>query len=397
MDNNKKTAENEYPLELNTMPGFAGSSAYYLRYEDPHNDEALVGKEANDYWRNVDLYIGGTEHATGHLIYSRFWNKFLFDNGIVAEDEPFKKLINQGMIQGRSNFVYRIKNTNTFVSFGLKDQYDVTPIHVNVNIVSNDLLDLESFKNWMPEYKTAEFILEDGKYVCGWAVEKMSKSMFNVVNPDDVVEKFGADTLRLYEMFLGPLEQSKPWDTNGIDGVSRFLRKLWNLFFQGDVWVVSDDEASADELKSIHKLIKKIGQDIENFSFNTSVSAFMICVNELTALKCYKRAILSDFIVVLAPFAPHIAEELWHKLGNTTTVCDARFPDYNEEYLKESSVKYTISFNGKARFTLDFPVGTSPEEVEKTVLANETSRKWIDGKTPKKVIVVPNKIVNIVL
>jgi leucyl-tRNA synthetase len=397
MDNNKKTAKNEYPLELNTMPGFAGSSAYYLRYQDPHNNEVLVSKEANEYWRNVDLYIGGTEHATGHLIYSRFWNKFLFDYGIVAEDEPFKKLINQGMIQGRSNFVYRIKNTNTFVSLGLKDQYDVTPIHVNVNIVSNDILDTEAFRNWNPEYKTAEFILEDGKYICGWAVEKMSKSMFNVVNPDDVVEKFGADTLRLYEMFLGPLEQSKPWDTNGIDGVSRFLRKLWNLFFQGDEFVVSDEQATADELKSIHKLIKKIGQDIENFSFNTSVSAFMICVNELTTLKCNKRTVLSDLIVTLSPFAPHIAEELWQKLGNQTTVCDARFPDYNEEYLKESSVKYTVSFNGKARYTLDFPAETPLEDVEKTVLANETSLKWMEGKTPKKVIVVPNKIVNIVL
>ncbi|GHT09796.1 hypothetical protein FACS189432_07190 [Bacteroidia bacterium] len=397
MENKEKSATNEYPLELNTMPGFAGSSAYYLRYEDPHNNEALVGKEANEYWRNVDLYIGGTEHATGHLIYSRFWNKFLFDNGIVAEDEPFKKLINQGMIQGRSNFVYRIKNTNTFVSLGLKNQYEVTPIHVDVNIVSNDVLDMEAFKNWNPEYKTAEFILEDGKYVCGWAVEKMSKSMFNVVNPDDVVEKFGADTLRLYEMFLGPLEQSKPWDTNGIDGVSRFLRKLWNLFFKDDAFTVSDEQPTADELKSIHKLIKKIGQDIENFSFNTSVSAFMICVNELTTLKCNKRTVLSDLTIVLSPFAPHIAEELWHRLGNTTTVCDAHFPDYNEEYLKENSIKYTVSFNGKARFTLDFAAGTSSEEVEKAVLANETSQKWLEGKTPKKVIVVPNKIVNIVI
>jgi leucyl-tRNA synthetase len=300
------------------------------------------------------------------------------------------------MIQGRSNFVYRIKNTNTFVSLGLKDQYDVTPIHVNVNIVSNDVLNLEAFRNWNPEYKTAEFILEDGKYVCGWAVEKMSKSMYNVVNPDDVVEKFGADTLRLYEMFLGPLEQSKPWDTNGIDGVSRFLRKLWNLFFQGDEFIVSGEQPTADELKSIHKLIKKIGWDIENFSFNTSVAAFMICVNELTALKCNKRVVLSDFIVVLAPFAPHIAEELWHKLGNSTTVCDARFPDYNEEYLKESSIKYTVSFNGKARFFLDFPAGTPASEVEKVVMANENTLKWLENKTPKKIIVVPNKIVNVV-
>jgi leucyl-tRNA synthetase len=388
---------NTYPLELNTMPGFAGSSAYYLRYEDPHNARALVSKEANDYWRNVDLYIGGTEHATGHLIYSRFWNKFLFDLGIIADDEPFRKLVNQGMIQGRSNFVYRIKNTNTFVSFGLKNRYDVTPIHVDVNRVSNDVLDIEQFRRWNPEYKTAEFILEDGKYVCGWAVEKMSKSMFNVVNPDDVVEKFGADTLRLYEMFLGPVEQSKPWDTNGIDGVSRFLRKLWNLFFSAGEFSVSNGQPTADELKSIHKLIKKVGWDIENFSFNTSVAAFMICVNELTTLNCNKRIVLSDLVVVLAPFAPHIAEELWHRLGNETTVCDAHFPDYNEEYLKENTVKYTVSFNGKARFTLDFPAGTPSEEVEKIVLANEHSQKWIEGKAPKKVIVVPNKIVNVVL
>jgi leucyl-tRNA synthetase len=393
MDDKKN---NKYPLELATMPGFAGSSAYYLRYEDPHNDKALVSKEANEYWRNVDLYIGGTEHATGHLIYSRFWNKFLFDSGIVVDDEPFQKLINQGMIQGRSNFVYRIKNTNTFVSFGLKSRYDVTPIHVDVHIVSNDLLDIDKFRMWRPEFADAEFILEDGKYVCGWAVEKMSKSMFNVVNPDDIVEKFGADTLRLYEMFLGPLEQSKPWDTNGIDGVSRFLRKLWNLFFK-DGFAVSDEQPAADELKSIHKLIKKVGWDIENFSFNTSVAAFMICVNELSALNCNKRAVLSDLVVVLAPFAPHIAEELWHCLGYETSVCDARFPDYNEDFLKENTVKYTVSFNGKVRFHLDFPAGTSPEEVEKTVLTNENSQKWMEGKKPKKVIVVPNKIVNVVV
>jgi leucyl-tRNA synthetase len=387
----------KYPLELNTMPGFAGSSAYYIRYEDPQNNECLVSKENNDYWRNVDLYIGGIEHATGHLIYSRFWNKFLLDSGIVCEDEPFKKLINQGMIQGRSNFVYRIKSTNTFVSYGLKDQYDVMPIHVDVNIVSNDVLDIEAFRNWNPEYKNAEFILENGKYICGWAIEKMSKSMYNVVNPDDMVEKYGADTLRLYEMFLGPLEQSKPWDTNGIDGVSRFLRKLWNLFFQGDAFTVSDEQPIADELKSLHKLIKKISWDIENFSFNTSVAAFMICVNELTALKCNKRSILSDLVVVIAPFAPFIAEELWHCLGNPTTVLDARFPEYNEEYLKENMVKYTVSFNGKARFTLDFTADTAPEEVEQTVLANENAQKWIDGKMPKKVIIIPNKIINIVI
>ncbi|MDR0681096.1 MAG: leucine--tRNA ligase [Dysgonamonadaceae bacterium] len=400
---------NGYPLELSTMPGFAGSSAYYLRYEDPKNSKELISKEANEYWRNVDLYIGGTEHATGHLIYSRFWNKFLFDTGIVSEEEPFKKLVNQGMIQGRSSFVYRIKNTNTFVSFGLKDQYDVTPIHVDVNKVSNDILDIEAFKNWNPEYKTAEFILEypssasteteetKGKYICGWAVEKMSKSMFNVVNPDNIVENFGADTLRLYEMFLGPLEQSKPWDTNGIDGVSRFLRKLWNLFFKGDTFTVVEEPPTAEELKTIHKLIKKVSRDIENFSFNTSVAAFMICVNELIALKCNKRVILSDLIVVLAPFAPHISEELWHRLGNQTTVCDARFPEYNEEYLKESMIKYTVSFNGKARFTLDFPVNAPKDEVEKTVLTNENSQKWLEGKKPKKIIIVPNKIINIVI
>jgi leucyl-tRNA synthetase len=397
MENKDKQTTNKYPLELNTMPGFAGSSAYYLRYEDPHNDRALVSKEANAYWGNVDLYVGGTEHATGHLIYSRFWNKFLFDAGVSANDEPFQKLINQGMIQGRSNFVYRIKNTNTFVSFGLKDQYDVTPIHVDVNMVSNDILDQEAFRQWNPEYKTAEFILEDERYVCGWAVEKMSKSMFNVVNPDDVVAKFGADTLRLYEMFLGPVEQSKPWDTNGIDGVLRFLRKFWNLFFHGDTFVVSDEQPTPEELKSIHKLIKKVGQDIENFSFNTSVAAFMICVNELTAMKCNKRAVLSDFIIVLSPFAPHIAEELWHRLGNGTTVCDAVFPAYNEEYLKENSVKYTVSFNGKVRFSMDFPADTAEEDVEKAVLADGNSQKWLEGKTPKKVIVVPGKIVNIVV
>ena len=392
MENNKK-----YPLELNTMPGFAGSSAYYIRYEDPHNDNALVDKDINEYWRNVDLYIGGTEHATGHLIYSRFWNKFLFDLGVVCEDEPFKKLINQGMIQGRSNFVYRIKNTNTFVSYHLKDEYDVTPIHVDVNIVSNDILDIKAFKNWNPEYKTAEFILEDGKYHCGWAVEKMSKSMYNVVNPDDIVAKYGADTLRLYEMFLGPLEQSKPWDTNGIDGVHRFLRKLWNLFYKEDKFFITEEQPVAEELKSLHKLIKKVAYDIENFSFNTSVAAFMICVNELTALKCNKKAILSDLIIVLSPFAPHIAEELWHALGNNTTVCDAKFPDYNEAYLVENTVKYTVSFNGKARYFLDFPSDTSVEEVEKAVLAHENSGKWLEGKTPKKVIVVKGKIVNIVI
>lgn len=386
-----------YPLELNTMPGFAGSSAYYLRYMDPRNNEALVSSEANSYWRNVDLYVGGTEHATGHLIYSRFWNKFLYDLGVVCEPEPFKKLINQGMIQGRSNFVYRIKDTNTFVSLGLKDNYEVTPIHVDVNIVSNDILDVEAFKNWRPDYANAEFILEDGKYVCGWAVEKMSKSMFNVVNPDDIVERYGADTLRLYEMFLGPVEQSKPWDTNGIDGVSRFIKKLWNLFYKGDTLLVDDETPSRDELKSIHKLIKKVTGDIETFSYNTSISAFMVCVNELTQLKCHKRAVLADLVVVLAPFAPHVAEELWHVLGNTTTVCDAKWPAFNEEYLKEDSKTMAVSFNGKARFNIQVPADMAPADVEALALAHESTAKWIDGKTVKKVIVVPGKIVNIVV
>ena len=386
-----------YPLELCTMPGFAGSSAYYLRYMDPTNSEALVSPEANSYWRNVDLYIGGTEHATGHLIYSRFWNKFLFDLGIVCEEEPFRKLVNQGMIQGRSNFVYRIKDTNTFVSHGLKDQYDVTPIHVDVNIVSNDILDLDRFRAWRPEFADAEFILEDGKYICGYAVEKMSKSMFNVVNPDDIVERYGADTLRLYEMFLGPLEQSKPWDTNGIDGVNRFLRKLWNLFYKGDTLLLTDGEPTRAELKAIHKLIKKVTSDIEGFSFNTSIAAFMICVNELTQLKCHNRQVLSQLVVLLAPFAPHISEELWHLLGNETTVCDAVWPEHSEEYLKEDSVTYAVSFNGKARFNIEVPADMSADEVQAVALANEGAAKWIDGKTIRKVIVVPKKIVNIVV
>ena len=390
--------EEGYPLELNTMPGFAGSSAYYLRYMDPHNPEALVSPEANGYWRNVDLYVGGTEHATGHLIYSRFWNKFLYDLGKVCEKEPFAKLINQGMIQGRSNFVYRIKDTNTFVSAGLKKDYDVTPIHVDVNIVSNDVLDTEAFRRWRPEYAAAEFILEDGKYVCGWAVEKMSKSMFNVVNPDDIVERYGADTLRLYEMFLGPVEQSKPWDTNGIDGVNRFIKKLWNLYYKGDTLLVDDSKPSAEALKSIHKLIKKVTGDIEAFSYNTSVSAFMICVNELTALKCHSREVLEPLAVVLAPFAPHVSEELWHNaLGHDTTVCDARWPEWNEEYLRESNVNYAVSFNGKARFNISVPADMSKEEVEKTALGNEQAAKWLDGKTIVTVIVVPGKIVNVVV
>ena len=389
--------EDGYQLELNTMPGFAGSSAYYLRYMDPRNNDALVSKDANEYWQDVDLYIGGTEHATGHLIYSRFWNKFLYDLGLVVKDEPFKKLINQGMIQGRSNFVYRIKDTNTFVSYGLKGEYDVTPIHVDVNIVSNDILDLDKFRAWRPEFNDAEFILDNGKYECGYAVEKMSKSMFNVVNPDDIVERYGADTLRLYEMFLGPLEQSKPWDTNGIDGVNRFLKRLWGLFYKGDEFLVADGEPTKDELKSLHKLIKKVTWDIENFSFNTSIAAFMICVNELTTLKCHNREILSQLIVLLAPFAPHITEELWHALGNDTTIFDASWPAFNEEYLKESTVTMAVSFNGKARFNIEVPVDMAREDIEKTALENEGAAKWLEGKTVRKIIVVPGKIVNIVV
>jgi len=389
--------EDNFPLELCTMPGFAGSSAYYLRYMDPKNNNELVSPEANQYWRNVDLYIGGTEHATGHLIYSRFWNKFLFDLGLVCEDEPFKKLINQGMIQGRSNFVYRIKNSNTFVSLNLKNVYETTPIHVDVNIVTNDILDIELFRNWNPEYKNAEFILENGKYHCGWAVEKMSKSMYNVVNPDDIVEKYGADTLRLYEMFLGPLEQSKPWDTNGIDGVHRFLKRLWSLFYKEDALLVNNETPSADEQKTLHKTIKKITFDIENFSYNTSVSAFMICVNELFTLKCNKKSILEPLVILLTPFAPHIAEELYHALGNKNTVCDAVFPICNEDFLKESSFNYPISFNGKVRFTIELPADMSKEDVEKTAISNELTAKYMEGKAPKKIIVVPGKIVNIVL
>ena len=386
-----------FPLELCTMPGFAGSSAYYLRYMDPHNSEALVGKEADSYWRNVDLYIGGTEHATGHLIYSRFWNKFLYDLGYVCEPEPFKKLVNQGMIQGRSNFVYRIKDTNTVVSYNLRDQYDVTPIHVEVNIVNNDILDIDAFRNWRPEFATAEFVLEDGKYVCGYAVEKMSKSMFNVVNPDDIVERYGADTLRLYEMFLGPLEQSKPWDTNGIDGVNRFIKKLWGLFYKGDNLLVDDSEPTRDNLKSIHKLIKKVTSDIEGFSFNTSVAAFMICVNELSQQKCHSRLVHEQLLVLLAPFAPHVAEELWHAVGHDTTVCDAVWPQFNEEYLKEDKVKYAVSFNGKVRFTIEVDADTPSEEVEKTALSHSLAAQWLEGKSVKRVIVVPRKIVNIVV
>ena len=386
-----------YPLELNTMPGFAGSSAYYLRYMDPLNDKELVSHEANEYWRQVDLYVGGTEHATGHLIYSRFWNKFLYDYGFVCEAEPFRKLVNQGMIQGRSNFVYRIKDTNKFVSLNLKDDYDVTPIHVDVNIVHADALDIEKFREWRPEFKDAEFILENGKYICGWAIEKMSKSMFNVVNPDDIVERYGADTLRLYEMFLGPVEASKPWDTNGIDGVNRFLKRLWALFFKGDTMQFIDEQPSAEALKSLHKLIKKVSGDIETFSYNTSVAAFMICVNELTSMKCRSRAIYEPLVVLLAPFAPHIAEELWHVLGHDTTVCDAQWPTWNEDYLKESTVKYTVLFNGKPRYNIEVPAGTAQDEVQRIALTDAGAERWLDGKQPKKVIVVPNKIVNVVV
>ncbi len=390
-------ASNGRPLELCTMPGFAGSSAYYLRYMDPHNDQALVDKAVDEYWRQVDLYVGGTEHATGHLIYSRFWNKFLFDYGYVCEAEPFKKLVNQGMIQGRSNFVYRIKDTNKFVSFHLKGDYEVTPIHVDVNIVSNDALDIERFRQWRPEFADAEFILENGKYICGWAIEKMSKSMFNVVNPDDIVERYGADTLRLYEMFLGPVEASKPWDTNGIDGVHRFLKKLWALFYKGDDLQLTDEEPSAEALKSLHKLIKKVTGDIETFSYNTSVAAFMICVNELQAMKCRSRAIYNDLVVLLAPFAPHISEELWHALGHDTTVCDAKWPEYNEKYLVEANVKYAVMIKGRPRFTMEVPAGTEAAEVERLALTHDGAAKWLEGQTPKKVIVVPNKLVNIVL
>ncbi|MEG0517606.1 MAG: leucine--tRNA ligase [Bacteroidales bacterium] len=386
-----------YPLEKSTMPGFAGSSAYYLRYMDPSNNQALVSKEADSYWRNVDLYIGGTEHATGHLIYSRFWNKFLFDVGYVVENEPFKKLINQGMIQGRSNFVYRIKNTNTFVSYGLKENYDTTDIHVDVNIVTNDRLDMDAFKAWMPDFEKAEFILENGEYICGYAVEKMSKSMFNVVNPDHICNSYGADTLRLYEMFLGPLEQSKPWDTKGIDGVNRFLKKLWRMFFtkEGEL-CVSQEKATPAELKALHKLILKVSTDIEAFSFNTSVSAFMIAVNELQDLKCNKREILEQIVILLAPFAPHITEELWSLLGHKESVSAASFPVYVEAYTIENMVEYPVSFNGKMRFKLELPKDMSVKEVEAAVRANENTAKYIGEGGIKKMIVVPAKIINIV-
>ena len=385
-----------YPYETSTMPGFAGSSAYYLRYMDPRNNEALVSPEANNYWRNVDLYIGGIEHATGHLIYSRFWNKFLFDLGVICEDEPFKKLVNQGMIQGRSNFVYRVVGTNKFVSLGLRKEYDTQEIHVDVNIVKNDILDLDAFRAWRPEFADAEFILEDGKYVCGWAIEKMSKSMFNVVNPDYIVDNYGADTLRMYEMFLGPLEQSKPWDTNGIDGVHKFLRRFWGKFFDKDGnFAVSNEEPTPAELKTLHKTIKKVREDIENFSFNTSIAAFMICLNELGA--CNKRAVLEPFAVLLSPFTPHISEELWHLLGNEGSVCDAKYPEHNPDLLVENSFEYPVSFNGKMRFKKSLPLGISNEDIQALVMADEQTLRYTEGKTPKKVIIVPGKIINIVL
>ena len=387
-----------FPIELFTMPGFAGSSAYYLRYMDPNNCEALVGEKASEYWQNVDLYVGGSEHATGHLIYSRFWNKFLFDLGVSKKEEPFQKLINQGMIQGRSNFVYRIKDTNTFVSLGLKDQYDTTPIHVDVNIVKNDVMDVEAFKAWRPEYETAEFILEDDKYICGWAVEKMSKSMFNVVNPDMIVERYGADTLRLYEMFLGPVEQSKPWDTNGIDGCHRFLKKLWQLFWDKDGNLQANaTESTADNMKSLHKLIKKVTADIEEFSYNTSISAFMVAINELTAQKCRSREVMTQIVALLAPFAPHMAEELWEALGQEGSVCDAQWPAFDEKYLVESSVQLGVQFNGKVRFAMQFPADATPEQMVEMALAAPEAQKHLEGKQIVKTIAVPKRIVNIVV
>ena len=388
--------EDGYPFELSTMPGFAGSSAYFLRYMDPRNDKALVSKEANEYWRNVDLYVGGIEHATGHLMYSRFWNMFLYDLGYVCESEPFKKLVNQGMIQGRSNFVYRVVGTNKFVSLGLKAEYETQEIHVDVNIVKNDILDIEAFRKWRPEFHDAEFILEDGKYICGWAIEKMSKSMFNVVNPDYIVEAYGADTLRMYEMFLGPLEQSKPWDTNGIDGVHKFLRRLWSKFYNRDgKFLVNDEKATPAELKSLHKTIKKVSEDIENFSFNTSVAAFMICLNELG--DCSKREILEPLTALIAPFAPHIAEELWHAMGHESSVCDAEFPIFNAEYLVENSFEYPVMINGKLRFKQEYTLDMEQNAIAEHIVTTEGAQKWLEGKAPKKIIVVKGKIINIVM
>ena len=397
VENSRIDGKTVFPLELNTMPGFAGSSAYYLRYMDPRNEEALVAEEKDSYWRSVDLYIGGTEHATGHLIYSRFWNKFLHDIGVSCEEEPFHKLVNQGMIQGRSNFVYRIQGTNTFVSLGLKDQYEVTPIHVDVNIVSNDVLDLDAFRKWRPEYSDAEFVLEDGRYICGWAVEKMSKSMFNVVNPDMIVERYGADTLRLYEMFLGPIRMSKPWDNNGIDGCSRFLKKLWNLFWRGEEFLPNEEPASEESLRSINRLTKKVSNDIEVYSYNTAISAFMICVSELGAQKCTNRGVLSTLVRLLCPFTPHICEELWEQLGNRTTVCDAEWPQWNEAYLKEATDTLSVSFNGKTRFTITLPAAATREQAEQAALTDPAAQKYLAGKQVVKVIVVPKRIVNIVI
>lgn len=392
------TTKEGYPLETNTMPGFAGSSAYYLRYMDPHNNKEYFSKEANEYWKDVDLYIGGDEHAAGHLIYSRFWNKFLFDLGLVCEEEPFKKLINQGKIQGRSNFVYRIQGTNKFVSHSLRKDYDTQALHVDINLVSNDILDLDAFKSWLPEYKDAEFILENGKYVCGYEVEKMSKSKHNVQNPDNLIEKYGADTLRVYEMFLGPLEQDKPWDTNGIEGVFRFLRKFWRLFFDDeDNFLVNNDEPNEDELKTLHKTIKKLDSDILRFSFNTGVSAYMICVNELSDLKCHKRSILEPLTILLSPYAPHICEEIWENLGHANSISTATFPVHNEEYLSENSFEYPVSFNGKMRFKIKLPVDMAKAEIEKAVIEAEDAQKWLEGKTIRKIIVVPNRIVNLVV
>jgi len=392
------TEKEKYPLDFNTMPGFAGSNAYYLRYMDAHNDNELLSKEANKYWQNVDLYIGGSEHATGHLLYSRMWNKFLFDLGLVCKDEPFQKLVNQGMIQGRSSIVYRMEGENKFVSYHLKNAYKTQPIHVDIGLVDNDILDIDAFKQWRPEFADAEFVLEDGKYVCGVEIEKMSKSFYNVQNPDDLIEKYGADTLRMYEMFLGPIEQSKPWDTKGIEGVFRFIRKFWKLYHNAEnKFCLSDEPAAKQELKILHKTIKKVQEDIEKLSFNTSISAFMICVNELTDLKCNKRAVLEPLCILISPFAPHLAEELWSLLGHADTVVYADFPQLDESVLVEDAFSYPVSFNGKTRFMLELPLNVSPKEVEDAVLQSADAQRWLEGKTPKKVIVVPKKIVNVVV